>query len=121
MSNRLISMRDTHNLSFNRTSFHSSIQACIRKPIKYILKSLLIELNNAKSSAKQQAPNITLPNVTPLLEELPLFILSMYIMNRRGERTQPCCSPTLTLKGFYFHAIDTNTDFRLFVQQFDSS
>ena len=31
-----------------------------------------------------------------------MSILAMYIMNRRGERTQPCRSPTLTLKGFVF-------------------
>ena len=28
--------------------------------------------------------------------------LSVYVMNRRGERTQPCRCPTLTLKGLLF-------------------
>ena len=31
-----------------------------------------------------------------------VFVLSMYIMNRKGERAHPFHSPTLTLKGFVF-------------------
>ena len=50
------------------------------------------------------------PNVTPLLEELSLSILSMCIMNRRGERTSLCSSSTLTLKGFVFMPL-TRTQF----------
>ena len=42
------------------------------------------------------------PNVTLLLKKLSLFILSMCIMNKRGERAHPCRSPTLTLKSFIF-------------------
>ena len=41
-------------------------------------------------------------NVTLLLKELSPSILSIYMMNKRGERTHPCRSPTLTLKGFVF-------------------
>ena len=48
------------------------------------------------------AKHLRSSNVMPLLEELSLIILSMYIMNRREERTHPCCSLTLTLKGFVF-------------------
>ena len=46
------------------------------------------------------AEHYTPPNKTLLLEELSLSILSMYIMNRRGERKKPRRGPTLTLKGF---------------------
>ena len=65
-------------------------------------RSLLFQLNNARSSANSRRRTLHSPNVTPLLEELSLSILSMYIMDRRGERAQPCCSPSLALKGFVF-------------------
>ena len=65
-------------------------------------RSFLFKFNNARSSANSRRRTLHSPNVTPLLKELSLSILSMYIMNRIGERTQPCCSPTLKLKGFVF-------------------
>ena len=66
-------------------------------------RSLLFELNNARSFANSRCRTLYSPNVTLLLEKLSLSILSIYIMNRRGERTQPCRSPTLTLKGFVLY------------------
>ena len=60
--------------------------------------TLLLELSNANNRRQ----TLHSPNVMPLLEELSLSILSKYIMNEKGERTQPCCSPTLTLKCFVF-------------------
>ena len=41
-------------------------------------------------------------NVRLKLEKLSLSMMFMYIMNRRGERTQPFLSSKLTLKGFAF-------------------
>ena len=58
---------------------------------------LLFELNNARSSANSRHRALHSPNVQPLFEELSLSIMFTYIMNRRGKRTQPCCSPTLRL------------------------
>ena len=59
-------------------------------------------LNNGRSSANSRRKILRSPNMTPLLQELSLSILSIYIMKRRGERIQPCCSPTLIPKGFFF-------------------
>ena len=70
--------------------------------LEIILRSLLFELNIARSSANSRRRTLHSLNVTSLLEELSLSILSMYRMNRRGERTQPCRSLTLRLKGFVF-------------------
>ena len=68
-------------------------------------RSLLLKLNNAKSSANSRCQTLHSANVTPLLEDLSLFILSMYIMNRKKERTQLCYSSTLTLKCFVFMSL----------------
>ena len=62
----------------------------------------MFELNNARSSANSRRQTLHSLNVTPQLEELSLSILSMYIINRREEKTQPGCSPTLTLISFVF-------------------
>ena len=56
----------------------------------------MFELNNARSSPYSRRQTLHFPNVTPLLEGLSLSILFVFIMNRRGEKTQPCRSPTLT-------------------------
>ena len=53
-------------------------------------RSFSFELNNARSSTNSRRQTLHSPSVTPL-EELSLSILK-YIINKRGERTQPCRS-----------------------------
>ena len=94
--------RVPYNLSFSCANFHASIQDTSENRSSAYWRSLLFELNNTRSSASIRRRTLHFSNTTPLEKKLSLSVLSMYIMNRRGERTQPCHSPTLTLKGFIF-------------------
>ena len=80
------------NLSFNRTNFHPSIQACITKPIKCILEITFIRLNNARSLANSRCQTLQFPNVIPLTGRTLLFplcssIIMLYWRNIKGITT----------------------------------
>ena len=50
--------------------------------------------------------NITLPKCDATIGgTVFVYLVYVYIMNKRGERTKPCCSPTLRLKGFIFMSL----------------
>ena len=59
-----------------------------------------VESSSTRSSANNKRCKVQSPISTPPQDLLFLTILSIQIWNRIGEREQPCCSPTLTLKGF---------------------
>ena len=52
-------------------------------------KLLLIEHSNAKSSANSRRQTLHSQNVTPLLQKLPLSILSMYTIKKEEKERSP--------------------------------
>ena len=65
--------------------------------------------------------NIALPECDPTTEgTVSVYLVYVYNDQKRRKNTALLQSNTDTKK-LYFHVIDTNTDLKLFVQQFDSS
>ena len=82
--------------------FIPALKHALENRSKAYWRLLLFEPNNVRSSVNSRRRTLHSPNVTPVLKKVSLSFLSMYIMNRRGERTHPGRSLTLRIKGFVF-------------------